>query len=61
MNKDQVKGNVEQAIGKTKEVFGKAINDKETQAKGIAQQQKGKVQEAYGDAKEKTKDYIDKH
>ena len=59
MNKDQVKGQVDQAIGKTKEVVGKVFHSPTTQAEGLAQQQKGKVEESYGDAKKRAKDTAD--
>lgn len=62
MNKDQIKGRVEEAKGKVKEVAGKVFNDTKTTVSGIAQQQKGKIQAGYGDAKEEIKkDLKDKH
>ena len=56
MNKDQVKGRVDQSIGKVKEVTGKAVGNEKMQAKGLAEQAKGKVQSTYGDAKTNAKD-----
>lgn len=51
MNKDQVKGPVEQAKGKVKEIAGKTIGSKRLEAEGDAEQVAGKVQKTLGDAK----------
>ena len=56
MNKDQVKGRVEQTTGKVKEAAGKLVGDDRLRTEGAAEQIKGKVQAGYGDAKENTKD-----
>jgi uncharacterized protein YjbJ (UPF0337 family) len=53
MNKDQVKGRVNEAAGKVKEVAGKATGSASTEVKGTAQKVAGKTQAAYGDAKDK--------
>lgn len=60
MNKDQVKGRVEQAKGSVKETTGKALGDRELQGKGKIDKATGKAQATYGDLKEKVKDAIDK-
>ena len=60
MNKDQVKGRVEQAKGSVKENAGKALGDRELQGEGKVDKATGKAQATYGDAKEKVKDAIDK-
>jgi uncharacterized protein YjbJ (UPF0337 family) len=60
MNKDQVKGTTDKAVGKVKEVAGRVTGDSETEAKGLAQQAKGNVQKKVGDAKEVVKDAVDK-
>jgi uncharacterized protein YjbJ (UPF0337 family) len=52
MNKDQVKGRVEEAKGKLKEVVGKATGNQTTRLKGKVEQVVGKTQAAYGNAKE---------
>jgi uncharacterized protein YjbJ (UPF0337 family) len=59
-NKEQIKGEANQAKGHVKESVGKAIDNKEMQAKGKADQAKGKYQEAVGDAKEGVKKATDK-
>ena len=56
MNKDQVKGRVEQTSGKVKEVAGKLVGNDRLRTEGAAEQVKGKVQAGYGDAKENVKD-----
>ena len=55
MNKDQVKGRIEQAKGNAKEIAGKMVGNKTLEAKGDANQVSGKVQKTYGDAKNQTK------
>ena len=60
MNKDQVKGRVEEAKGQVKETTGKAIGNRDLEAKGTLDKASGKAQAGYGDAKEKVKDAIDK-
>ena len=56
MNKDQVKGRVEQSSGKVKELAGKLVGNDKLRTEGAAEQVKGKVQAGYGDAKENAKD-----
>jgi uncharacterized protein YjbJ (UPF0337 family) len=50
INKHQVKGRVEEAVGKAKEVVGKAVGNKDLEAKGNVQKNTGAVQAAVGDA-----------
>lgn len=61
MNQDQVKGRVEDAKGKLKEVAGKVTDNERLKGEGRADQVAGKTQAGYGDAKEKVKDAIDRH
>jgi uncharacterized protein YjbJ (UPF0337 family) len=58
MNKDQVKGRVEEAKGKVKQVTGKAVGNRELEQKGRVQEAGGKIQAGYGDLKEDIKDSI---
>ena len=58
MNKDQVKGRIEEAKGKMKEVAGKVTGDKKLEQKGKIQNISGKVQAGIGDLKEDIKDAI---
>ena len=55
MNKDQVKGRVEQAKGAVKETTGKAVGDRTLQGEGKVDKATGKAQATYGDAKDKVK------
>ena len=59
MNKDQVKGRVEQAKGAVKEVAGKATGDTKLETEGKADQIKGKVQNTIGGMKDSVKEAID--
>ncbi len=59
MNKDQVKGRVEQAAGKTKKGFGKVFGNKEMEQEGMLQDANGKIQAGYGDVKEEIKKSTD--
>jgi uncharacterized protein YjbJ (UPF0337 family) len=56
MNKDQIKGKVEEAKGKVKEVVGKVLDDKGMEIEGNVQKNVGKVQKGFGDLKEDIKD-----
>lgn len=58
MNKDQVKGRIEEAKGKMKEVAGKVSGDKKLEREGKIQNISGKVQAGVGDLKEDIKDAI---
>ena len=52
INKDQVKGRVEEAKGTIKEATGKLVGDETLEAKGNIQKNLGKVQARLGDIKE---------
>ncbi|MFN5349199.1 MAG: CsbD family protein [Polaromonas sp.] len=56
MNKDQIKGRIEQAKGNVKETSGKIVGNDRLKNEGAAEQIKGKVQAGYGDAKQNAKD-----
>jgi uncharacterized protein YjbJ (UPF0337 family) len=56
MNKDQVRGRVEEVKGSIKEAAGKAVGDKALEAKGNIQKNLGKVQGKFGDVKQDVKD-----
>ncbi len=59
MNKDQVKGRVEEAKGKIKEVAGKILDDKGMEIEGNVQKNVGKVRKGIGDLKEDIEDIED--
>ena len=56
MNKDQVKGRVNEAVGKIQEVAGKLVGDKTQEAKGNLKNHLGHLQEKAGDVKHDLKD-----
>ena len=58
MNKDQVKGRVEEAKGSVKEATGKVVGNRDLEAEGKIDKGVGKTQANYGDAKEKGKDIV---
>lgn len=51
MNKDQVKGRIEEVKGKVKEVAGNVVGNKSLEVKGLTQKVAGKIQAGYGDTK----------
>jgi uncharacterized protein YjbJ (UPF0337 family) len=55
MNKGQVKGRLNEAVGKAKELTGKITGSKKTEAKGIVQKNAGRAEAGLGDAKEEVK------
>lgn len=56
MNKDQVKGTMDDAAGRIKRQAGEWTGDTKTQVDGAAQQVKGKAEKAWGNAKEAVND-----
>jgi uncharacterized protein YjbJ (UPF0337 family) len=54
MNKDRVKGTIDEVVGSAKQTAGKLAGNKPLQVKGIAQQMKGKLENSLG----KTKDAV---
>jgi len=52
INKDQVKGRVEEAKGAVKEVAGKLVGNETLEAKGNIQKNIGTVQSKLGDLKQ---------
>jgi len=61
MNKDQVKGRIEQAKGAVKETAGKAVGNKKLETEGQIDKVTGKTQAVYGDLKEDVKDAVKRH
>jgi len=55
MNKDQVKGRIEEAKGKVKAVTGKIVGNKTLEEEGKLQQAAGTVQAGLGDLKNDVK------
>jgi uncharacterized protein YjbJ (UPF0337 family) len=56
MNKDQVKGRVNEAEGKIKEVAGRLVGNEHLEAKGKVQKVLGEAQAKFGDVKKDIKD-----
>ena len=57
---DKIKGTANEAIGKAKQGIGEAAGSDKMQGEGAIQEMKGKGQKALGDAKEATKDAVDR-
>jgi uncharacterized protein YjbJ (UPF0337 family) len=55
MNKDQIKGRVEEAKGSIKEAAGRMTGKPDLQDRGTVQKAAGKVQKTYGDVKDEVK------
>jgi len=60
MNKDQVKGRVEEAKGKVKEVTGHAVGNPDLEDRGTVQKVGGNLQKNYCDLKQDVKDSLTK-
>lgn len=58
MNKKQVQGRIDQAMGQVKQLIGKVVGNKELEQKGRKQEAGGKIQSGHGDRKEKIEDSI---
>jgi uncharacterized protein YjbJ (UPF0337 family) len=56
MDKDQVKGAVNDAAGRAKRQVGEWTGDTNAQVEGAAQQVKGKAQKAWGNVKDAARD-----
>jgi uncharacterized protein YjbJ (UPF0337 family) len=59
MNKDQVKGRMNEAEGKIKEATGKLVGNEKLEAKGKVQKVLGKAQAKFGDVKKDVKDAVE--
>ena len=51
MNKEQMEGATQKAVGAAKEAAGKATGSKKIEAEGAADQTAGAAKKAFGDAK----------
>jgi len=56
MNKDQVKGRVEEVKGAIKEKTGQATGNVDLEDRGTLEKVAGKAQKTYGDVKERVKE-----
>jgi len=57
---DKIKGATNEAIGKAKQGIGEATGSDRLQGEGVIQEVQGKGQKALGEAKEATKDAVNK-
>jgi uncharacterized protein YjbJ (UPF0337 family) len=60
MDKDRIKGKVEDIAGRAKRQAGEWTGDEKTQAEGAMDQAKGKARNAMGKAKDAVRDAADK-
>jgi uncharacterized protein YjbJ (UPF0337 family) len=60
MDKDRVKGAVDDTAGRVKRQVGEWTGDTKTQVEGAAQQLKGKAEKAWGNAKDAARDTNDR-
>jgi uncharacterized protein YjbJ (UPF0337 family) len=56
VNKDNLKGTMDDAAGRAKRQVGEWTGDTKTQVEGAAQQVKGKVEKAWGNVKDAAHD-----
>ena len=56
MDKDKVKGTMDDAAGRVKRQVGEWTGDTQTQAEGATQQVKGKAEKAWGNVKDAARD-----
>ena len=59
MDKDRVKGAIDDAAGRAKRQVGEWTGDTSAQAEGAAQQVKGKAEKAWGNVKDAGRDAVD--
>jgi uncharacterized protein YjbJ (UPF0337 family) len=59
MDKDRVKGKMEEVAGKAKRKVGELTHDDKTQAEGLAEEAKGKAHQAVGKAKDAVREAAD--
>jgi uncharacterized protein YjbJ (UPF0337 family) len=58
-NRDELEGKFDQAKGKTKEVVGRAIDDRDLEAEGDADRAGGNVKEGFGKARRKVGEAVE--
>jgi uncharacterized protein YjbJ (UPF0337 family) len=59
MNRDQVKGAIDEVVGSARRAAGELTGNTRLQVKGMAQQVKGKVEGAWGKAKDALRDAVE--
>ena len=58
-NRDELEGKFDQAKGKTKEVVGRAVDDRDLEAEGTADRVGGDVKEGFGKARRKVGEAVE--
>jgi uncharacterized protein YjbJ (UPF0337 family) len=61
MNKDQVSGKIDQAVGKVQQSVGESVGNEKLANKGVVNQAKGAAKETWGDAKDAAKQIHESH
>lgn len=61
MDKDRVKGKIDEIAGRTKRQAGEWTGDTRAQAEGAVQEVKGRVQNAWGQAKDAARESDESH
>ena len=56
MNKNRIKGTIDEVVGSAKRKAGELTGDTKLQVEGMAQQVKGKVENAWGKTKDTVRD-----
>jgi uncharacterized protein YjbJ (UPF0337 family) len=56
MDKDRIKGKMDEVVGRAKRQVGEWTGDTKTQGEGAAEEVKGKVQNAWGNVKDTARD-----
>jgi uncharacterized protein YjbJ (UPF0337 family) len=61
VNKDQVSGRVEQAVGKVKQSVGETFGNETLANRGVVDQAQGAAKETWGNAKDAAKEVQQSH
>src|ERR1700747_1438873 len=61
MDKDQVSGKLDQAVGKAEERLGEAVGNEKLANQGVAKQIKGAAKETWGNVKDAARTTPDRH
>lgn len=59
MNRDQVKGTIDEVAGGAKRAAGRLTGNAKLQVEGMVQQAKGKVESAWGKTKDAVRDAVE--
>ena len=60
MDKEHLKGAIDQLVGKTKEIAGQVTGDSVLEAEGKVEQAKGSLHNVLGDVKDAGKEVLDR-